>query len=67
MIILPAKWGVYWSYRLTISYDADEEFSRIFEKTHTVRSTVTEREARALEGILREIAASGTSAAPSIY
>ena len=46
--------GGYWSYRLTISYDADEEFSRIFKNTHTVRSTVTEREAR--EGILREIA-----------
>ena len=45
---------VIWLYQLTISYDADEEVSRIFENTQTVRSTVTEREAR--EGILREIA-----------
>ena len=44
--------GGYWLYRLTISYDADEEFSRICENTHTVRSTVTEREAR--EGIHSE-------------
>ena len=58
--------GVYWSYQLTISYDA-EEFSRIFKNTHTGRSTVTEREARALEGILREIAASGTSAQALAY
>ena len=56
--------GRYWSYRLTISYDADEEFSRIFENTHTVRSTVNEREAR--EGILRDIAGEWNERSPLV-
>ena len=54
--------GGYWSYRLTISYDADEEFSRI--RKYTVRSTVTEREAR--EGILRDIAGEWNERSPLV-
>ena len=55
--------GGYWSYRLTISYDADEEFSRLFKNTHMVRSTVTEREAR--EGFSRDLAGEVERAQPS--
>ena len=51
-------------YRLTVSYDADEEFSRIFENTHTVRSTITEREAR--KGILRDIAGEWNERSPLV-
>ena len=47
--------GGYWSYRLTIS----------FENTHTVRSTVTKREAR--EGILRDIAGEWNERSPLVF
>ena len=60
----PSQMGGYWSYRLTISYD-DEEFSRIFENTHLVRSTVTERKAR--EGILDVLLAKWNEHSPLVF
>ena len=45
---------------MTISYDADEEFSRIFENTHGA-----EHRHRAREGILRDIAGEWNERSPA--
>ena len=54
--------GGYWSYRLMISYDADAEFSRIFE-IHT-RCEAPSPSAKRERGYSETLLASGTSAAP---